>query len=96
MRHLSLSLMAMAVLMTLFAAAGCSDDEPGSQEPIDQLPPATREGRNTFGCLVNGEAWVTKTSIYATAVYQDQFLNIGAELEGGDEIRTLVFGLEAT
>ena len=26
-------------------------------EPPDELPPATTEGANTFGCLVNGEVW---------------------------------------
>ena len=25
---------------------------------MEQLPPATQEGRNTFGCLVNGEIWI--------------------------------------
>ena len=25
--------------------------------PVDQLPPATQTGANTFGCLVNGKAW---------------------------------------
>ncbi len=25
---------------------------------LDKLPPATQEGRNTFGCLVNGKAWM--------------------------------------
>ena len=28
--------------------------------PIDKLPPITQEGKNTFGCLVNGEAWIPK------------------------------------
>ena len=27
-------------------------------EPIDQLPPVTMNGANTFGCLINGEAWI--------------------------------------
>ena len=29
-------------------------------EPIDQLPPATQTGANTFGCLLNGQAWTPK------------------------------------
>lgn len=28
--------------------------------PVDQLPPATQTGANTFGCLVNGQAWTPK------------------------------------
>lgn len=29
--------------------------------PIDQLPPATQVGANTFGCLINGQAFIPKT-----------------------------------
>jgi hypothetical protein len=32
----------------------CKKDKTG----IDALPPATQEGKNTFGCLVNGQAFV--------------------------------------
>ena len=35
---------------------GCKKHKPS--RPIDQLPPATQTGANTFGCLVNGEAVV--------------------------------------
>lgn len=27
---------------------------------IDKLPPATQTGANTFGCLVNGKAWIAQ------------------------------------
>jgi hypothetical protein len=27
-------------------------------DPIAQLPPITQEGKNTFGCLVNGKPWM--------------------------------------
>jgi hypothetical protein len=29
-------------------------------DPIDQLPPATQTGANTFGCLVNGKVYIPK------------------------------------
>jgi len=48
----------------------CKKDAP---QPLDQLPPATQEGKNTFGCLLNGQAWTPKgysgTSNYS--VYYD-------------------------
>ncbi|MEO0555688.1 MAG: DUF6252 family protein [Bacteroidota bacterium] len=81
MRTSIANLFTVAIMFILFNATGCSDDEPNSQEPIDQLPPATQEGKNTFGCFVNGEAWVTKTSIDASAIYQGGFLQIGANIE---------------
>ena len=75
------NLFTAALVFILFNATGCSDDEPNSQEPIDQLPAATQEGKNTFGCLVNGEAWVTETSIDASAIYQGGFLQLGANID---------------
>lgn len=32
----------------------CRQDDP---TPLEQLPPATQTGANTFGCLLNGQAW---------------------------------------
>lgn len=29
-------------------------------EPLDQLPAITQEGKNIFGCLLNGQAWTPK------------------------------------
>ena len=42
-----------------------NDDSP--YQPIDYtvLPPITRIGANTFGCLVNGEVWVPRVDILA-------------------------------
>lgn len=46
----------LVLLTTLLAlAGGCKKDDP---EPISTLPPATQTGANTFGCLLNGEAWL--------------------------------------
>lgn len=41
--------------------------------PIDYtvLPPATQEGKNTFGCLVNGEVWVPRVPLFALT-YRDK------------------------
>ncbi len=44
----------IAVIALSFLAAGCEKEKPA---PIDQLPPATQTGANTFGCLVNGEVF---------------------------------------
>jgi len=30
--------------------------------PKEELPPITQEGKNTFGCLVNGKVWLPKGS----------------------------------
>ncbi|AFM03426.1 hypothetical protein Fleli_0977 [Bernardetia litoralis DSM 6794] len=42
-------------VLLIFLCAKCEDDTP--KNPIDLLPPATQTGANTFGCLVDGEAF---------------------------------------
>ena len=44
----------LILLLWLPLAVGCKKNE------IDALPPETQVGANTFGCLVNGKAWVPK------------------------------------
>ena len=46
------------LIAVLFTA--CSNDDDGNKAPIDQLPPATQTGEQTFGCLINGEAFIPK------------------------------------
>ncbi|MEO9100410.1 MAG: hypothetical protein ABI267_08820 [Ginsengibacter sp.] len=43
--------------ITLFASE-CKKHKPSN--PVDQLPPETQIGANTFGCLINGEAFLPK------------------------------------
>lgn len=60
------------LLLPLLAAAwlfSCYKDSPPPNPgplPIDYtvLPPATQEGKNTFGCKVNGEVWVPRVELW--------------------------------
>lgn len=47
----------------LILLLGCSACKEGLLSPKEELPPATQEGKNTFGCLVNGEVWLPKGGI---------------------------------
>jgi len=58
-------------------AVECEEDDPVA--PIDQLPPETRTGEYTFGCLVNGEAFVPESTRDITAIYQGGVLQMGAD-----------------
>jgi Family of unknown function (DUF6252) len=49
-------LLLYSALLLLTQCSKCKDNP----EPVDQLPPATQEGRNTFGCLLNGQAWTPR------------------------------------
>ena len=70
------------MLAFLSACDGCKTDDPQPKEKteLEKLPPATQEGKNTFGCLVNGKAWVTKSTVRADAVYQSGILSIGGSI----------------
>ena len=45
--------------LTLLMAAGCKKETTLENE-LAKLPPATQTGANTFGCLLNGKAWVAQ------------------------------------
>lgn len=54
--------------LALVALAACKRDVLPEDPPFDPydytvLPPATQEGKNTFGCKVNGEVWVPRVDI---------------------------------
>lgn len=46
--------------MVLLSLSECRKKNDPSPEA--QLPPATQEGRNAFGCLLNGQAWTPSGS----------------------------------
>jgi len=50
MKHLPIKLILSLITSALFCT--CSKDK---LSPLEQLPPITSRGANTFGCLVNGE-----------------------------------------
>jgi len=70
------AILVMACLVSCTIGAVEPDTEKESA-----LPPITQTGERTFGCLVNGEVWVTKNSIKANAVYQFGVLQIGASID---------------
>ncbi|XKW97767.1 hypothetical protein R8G64_04520 [Tenacibaculum maritimum] len=49
----------LILVLTLFS---CSKKDEPKLIPLQQLPPATKVGANTAGCLVNGEVYLPKGS----------------------------------
>ncbi|PQV51603.1 hypothetical protein CLV33_101529 [Jejuia pallidilutea] len=76
MKKLSTFTLLMLSLM-LLSTTSCKDDDDTPIDPIDQLPPPTQTGENTFGCLVNGEPLSTTNSNNMTAIYQGGFIQLG-------------------
>ncbi len=58
-KHFFLALTLLSLSLTLFSLT-CKKKL--STNPIENLPPATQEGKNTFGCLVNGELFIPRGS----------------------------------
>lgn len=74
----------MLLIILLANADGCKDD-PKPKTELEKLPPATQEGKHTFGCLVDGKAWVTRVSTDAVSFYQEGVLSITAANDEGTE-----------
>lgn len=78
MKNLIFSILAFSSIF--FLSVSCK------KQPVDQLsllPPATQTGANTFGCLVNGRAFIPKTKGLLTgggggAPIQSQYMLISA------------------
>lgn len=69
------------ILLTTFTLSCCNNEDDKPQNPIDQLPPATQTGANTFGCLINGEPFVVSNTSNQTAIYQGGVLQIGGGID---------------
>lgn len=49
----------LTACLAMFIGASCKKNKPTKTE-LEKLPPITQSGANTFGCLVNGKAWIPK------------------------------------
>lgn len=54
----------IALLTLIFVFDSC---DPVDSVKKEELPPATQEGKNTFGCLVNGKLWLPKGRVGSTS-----------------------------
>lgn len=77
--RISNGLLTLTFAVALTALSDCDPKDPQPKTELEKLPPATQEGKYTFGCLVNGNAWVTKHSLSVSATYQFGVLQIGAD-----------------
>ena len=48
----------------------CDKNDPKPLTELEKLPPATQSGKRTFGCLVDGKAWVIEQITDVSAFYQ--------------------------
>ncbi len=50
----------LTLFLLVLHSVACSDDD--DRAPIDQLPPVTQTGEQTFGCLINKETFIADRS----------------------------------
>ncbi len=79
----------LILLPPLLLSSTCDKNNP-DPEPIDQLPPITTTGANTFGCLLNGEVWINSAGgLLSDNLHADygaalDILNISAQNTAGE------------
>src|SRR5258705_5883613 len=62
--RLSINLVGFCIVVTgLTLLPNCNKNQPKPKTELEKLPPATQTGAYTFGCLVNGKAWVPQSSV---------------------------------
>lgn len=52
----------MLILLTAFTLSCCNNDDDKPIAEIDKLPPATKTGANTVGCLLDGKAFLPENA----------------------------------
>ena len=80
------------MLLAFGACSSCKKDI----DPLSQLPPTTQKGANTFGCLIDGQAWIPNGGdswsgippIYTSGI-ENKFLVINAVARNSEAKYTL-------
>jgi predicted small secreted protein len=80
----------IGILLTINS---CSEKNENELTPLEQLPEATQTGENTFGCLINGEAFVVRNTSKQVAIYQGGGLSISGALDINSLTREVSFFL---
>lgn len=82
-------------IMIFILLTGCEscDDIINPKTELEKLPPATQTGKSTFGCLVNGKAWVTRTSTDALSFYQSGLLQVSAGIHETERQQGMILAI---
>lgn len=89
MNNLSLLCAGFCIILCPLFYSACNEDQ-------DELPPVTMEGKNTFGCLVNGKFFVSKGRIgnvgtYAEVQYAQDTIGVNLYAMNSETDQSFVF-----
>src|SRR5690606_1950129 len=74
-------------LMLIFAMPGCEIEPLKKKDPPEPtLPPITTEGKNTFGCLVDGKLYLPQRSGIKSALIREYYDSRNSDLHGSLKI----------
>ena len=86
----------LLLIVGFIIVTSCDKDD--DQSPVDKLPPITQNGAQTFGCLINGEAFIppkigrnSPRSFYQFVRGAYTF-NFSGSTGGGSEMLTIIIG----
>jgi hypothetical protein len=85
-------IMLLIIISSCFFLEGCDlfKQDPKPKTELEKLPPITQEGKNTFGCLVNGKALIVTNTSQMAAVYQAG----GLSVSGGNDVNGEFWAVE--
>ena len=81
MKQINFLLFLLSLSALVFTSAKCRKDK--NNNPVDQLPPETQTGANTFGCLVNGKVFKPGGASLTGGSLSCNFQNLGTGTNGG-------------
>jgi len=70
---------AQVISLLLLTPCSCEEEIKPLTE-LEKLPIPTQEGKNTFGCLINGQAWRVTSTVNTSSVYQQGILVITGKI----------------
>lgn len=88
----------LLLLLTVFTLTCCDKDDDKPKTELEKLPPATQTGAQTFGCLIDGKAFVPPRfgTNSPNAFYQfvggAYTLGINASTSGGPNLKSINIG----
>ena len=74
----------LLILLTTFSLNSCDKEDDKPKTELEKLPPATQTGAQTFGCLIDGKAFVVSNTSNQTAIYPGGVLQIGGSIDNSD------------
>ncbi|MCW3073458.1 MAG: hypothetical protein JWP69_527 [Flaviaesturariibacter sp.] len=77
--------LALSTLCLLLSSVNCKKPKTVTRTELDKLPPVTQTGANTFGCLINGQAYIPKGS---TGPQPNFYVIVDPSFNGDLEIST--------